>query len=67
MIAAETVHRRCFGVEIDPGYIDLALRRWMELTGCQAFLAETGETFKQVAKRRAIKLLPAPTGENANG
>ncbi len=60
LIAAETSQRRCFGVEIDPGYVDVALRRWMALTGEEAVLAATGEPFTEVATRRATKLLPPP-------
>ena len=63
LIAAETSQRRCFGVEIDSHYVDVALRRWMSLTGQDAVLAATGESFTQVAKRRATKLLPPPTKE----
>jgi len=60
LIAAETSQRRCFGVEIDPHYVDVALSRWMALTGQEVVLAATGETFAQVAERRAVKLLPPP-------
>jgi DNA modification methylase len=63
LIAAETSRRRCFGVEIDPGYVDVALRRWMALTGEEAVLATTGEPFTEVARRRATKLLPPPPKE----
>jgi DNA modification methylase len=67
LIAAETSRRRCLGVEIDPGYVDLALRRWMDLTGQDAILATSGEIYAAVAERRAVKLLPAPAGEDADG
>ncbi len=60
LIAAETSGRRCLGVEIDPTYVDVALRRWMALTGREAVHAATGETFSALAARRAVKLLPAP-------
>ncbi|WP_431300269.1 DNA modification methylase [Tabrizicola sp. BL-A-41-H6] len=60
LIAAETSGRRCLGVEIEPAYIDVALRRWMALTGREAVHAATGETFSDLAVRRAVKLLPAP-------
>ena len=63
LIAAETSQRRCFGVEIDPRYVDVALRRWMALTGEEVVLAATGEPFTQVALRRATKLLPQPVEE----
>ena len=32
-----------------PGYVDVALRRWMALTGEEAVLATTGEPFTEVA------------------
>lgn len=60
LIAAETVGRRCLGVEIEPRYVDIALRRWMALTGKEALHAATGETFSDLAVRRAVKLLPPP-------
>jgi DNA modification methylase len=66
LIAAETAHRRCIGVEIEPVYVDLAVRRWMNLTGREVFHAATGEPFETVAERRATKLLPAPDREGAD-
>lgn len=36
LIAAERQQRRCFAVELDPGYCDVAVRRWEEATGGQA-------------------------------
>ncbi|QFT92867.1 DNA adenine methyltransferase YhdJ [Roseovarius sp. THAF9] len=66
LIAAETAHRRCLGVEFEPVYVDVALRRWMSLTGREVRHAATGETFAQVAERRSIKLLPAPNEEEAD-
>ena len=33
IVAAETVGRVCHAVEIDPGYVDIAVRRWEALTG----------------------------------
>ncbi|HEY2011700.1 MAG TPA: DNA methyltransferase [Rhizomicrobium sp.] len=35
LIAAERVHRRLVGCEIDPGYVQLAIERWRDLTGDQ--------------------------------
>ncbi len=43
LIAAERVGRRFRGVEIDPGYVDVAIDRWCALTGGAPRL-ETGET-----------------------
>lgn len=33
MIAAERLGRRCYGMEIEPRYVDVAVRRWEEFTG----------------------------------
>ena len=52
LVAAEQVGRRCFGLDISPAYVDVALRRWMNLTNRQPVLAATGETFEEVADAR---------------
>jgi len=36
MIACEQIGRRCFGMEIEPRYVDLAVKRWEQFTGKQA-------------------------------
>lgn len=36
MIACERLGRRCFGLELDPRYCDVAVRRWEEYTGLKA-------------------------------
>jgi DNA modification methylase len=51
-IAAETTGRACHALEIDPGYVDVGVTRWMNFTGQEAMLAETGETFAAVKERR---------------
>ena len=54
LIAAETTGRVCFGVELNPAYVDVAVERWQSFTGQEALLAETGETFASIrAKRHA--------------
>jgi DNA modification methylase len=45
LIAAERVGRRCFGIEIDPAYVDTIIRRWQAFTGDTARHATTGEAF----------------------
>jgi DNA modification methylase len=47
ILAAERTGRRCYGVEIDPLYVDTAIERWQRMTGRQAQNAD-GETFAQV-------------------
>jgi DNA modification methylase len=45
LIAAERTGRICHGLEIDPAYVDAAIRRWQRHTGRDALLARTGYTF----------------------
>ncbi|MGE9010455.1 site-specific DNA-methyltransferase [Leptospira interrogans] len=51
LLAAEKVGRRAFGIEIDPLYVDVAIRRWQQFTKQDAVLERTGETFDEVAAR----------------
>jgi DNA modification methylase len=46
LIAAERAGRTCYGVEIDPLYVDTAVRRWQQHTGQQAVHAVTGKKFR---------------------
>jgi DNA modification methylase len=45
IIAAERTGRICHGIEIDPLYVDAAIRRWQRYTGDTAKHAETGQPF----------------------
>ena len=45
LIAAEKTGRVCFGLDLDPFYVDLAVRRWQAWTGEAAVDAVTGERF----------------------
>jgi DNA modification methylase len=40
-MAAERTGRICCGIEIDPLYVDVAIRRWSRLTGDRAIHAES--------------------------
>jgi DNA modification methylase len=53
LIAAQRTGRVCRGVEIDPLYVDLIIRRFEMETGENAVLMETGETREELAARRA--------------
>lgn len=50
LLAAERTGRRCYGIEIDPAYVDTAIRRWQHYTGEHARRADSGETFGQLAE-----------------
>jgi DNA modification methylase len=47
LIAAERTGRRGYGMDLDPRYVDTAIRRWQHFTGEPAILAGTGLTFTQ--------------------
>jgi DNA modification methylase len=49
LIAAERVGRVCRGIEIDPRYVDVAIRRWQRHTGDRAIHAATGRPFDDIA------------------
>ncbi len=49
IMAAEQTKRKACAVEIDPAYVDVAIRRWEAATGQQATLADSGATFAEVA------------------
>lgn len=47
VIAAERTGRRCYGLEIDPIYVDVIVRRWQAYTRQAARHAETGRSFAE--------------------
>lgn len=53
ILAAERAGRRAYGLEIDPLFVDAAVRRWQSFTKCDAVLKSSGETFDEVAPARA--------------
>ena len=52
LIAAEKLGRRCRAMEIQPAFVDVAVRRWEKATGKQVTLEGTGQTFACVAQER---------------
>lgn len=47
LIACEKQKRICHGIEIEPKYVDVAIRRWQDWTGKEAINQKTGATFNQ--------------------
>jgi DNA modification methylase len=47
ILAAERVGRSCYAIEIDPVYVDTAVKRWEKQTGKQAVRAASGKDFEQ--------------------
>src|SRR6478736_4741889 len=56
IIAAHKSRRRARAIELDPLYVDVAIRRWQSYTGQTAEMAVTGETFAEVEERRGDPL-----------
>jgi len=52
LIAAESIGRICLAIEIDPLYVDVAVRRWQAFTGRQATLVDGKRTFDAVGADR---------------
>ncbi len=54
VIAAERTGRRCYGLELDPVYVDTIVRRWQALTGGSAVHAATGRRFDDLARETEV-------------
>ncbi len=52
LLAAERCGREARGVELDPNYVDVCVRRWQQLTGDEAIHEETGLTFAELEAQR---------------
>lgn len=65
LLAAEKTGRRARLIELDPLYVDVAVRRWQVLTGKSAVLATTGESFDacQASRHAAV----SDNDQNAEG
>ena len=48
LIATETTGRVCYGIELNPAYVDVAVARWQNLTGCVALLEGDGRGFNEI-------------------
>jgi len=54
IIAAERTGRIARVIELDPLYVDVAIRRWKKITGVPARHATSGLNFEQVAAERDV-------------
>ena len=52
LIAAETTGRVCYGIELNPVYVDVAVERWQQFTGRKATLSGEGKTFDELRAER---------------
>ena len=58
LIAAERTGRKARALEIDPEYVDVAIKRWQKYSGKAATLGATGQSFEEVAEERVAIALP---------
>jgi len=56
IIAAEMTARACHALEINPGYVDVAIERWQTFCRGTARLQGTGESFAQIKQARAVEV-----------
>jgi DNA modification methylase len=52
LAAAELTERVCYGIELDPKYVDVVIQRWQTLSGKTATLEGDGRTFEEIAVER---------------
>ena len=52
VIAAASCGRRCYGIEIDPQYVDTIVRRWQAFAGEEARHASSGKAFKELEEAK---------------
>lgn len=62
ILAAEKTGRRGRGIEYEPAYVDVIIRRWQEFTGRGAIHAETGLTFEDREDERRLLVPSASSG-----
>jgi len=52
LAAAEVSQRVCYGIELDPKYVDVIVQRWEQLAGKKATLDGDGRTFEEITQQR---------------
>jgi DNA modification methylase len=52
LIAAELTGRKCYGIELDPKYVDVICQRFINFSGRPVVLESTGQSFEQVKADR---------------
>lgn len=55
LIAAEESGRICYGIELEPKYVDTAIRRWQEITGKEAIHMQSGEKYNALLIQKQNK------------
>lgn len=63
LIAAETTGRACYGMELNPLYVDIAVRRLEAFVGKKAVLLGDGRTHDEIAAARGVRAAAAGGGD----
>lgn len=64
LIAAQQTGRRGYGIELDPIYCDVILRRMKLVCGLAARLGEDGPSFEEVARSREMQAQPSDSARD---
>jgi DNA modification methylase len=52
LAAAESTQRVCYGMELDPKFMDVIVQRWQGMTGKKAVLDSDGRTYAEISAER---------------
>ncbi|MBX6382092.1 MAG: site-specific DNA-methyltransferase [Microbispora sp.] len=55
LIACQITGRCCHAIELNPAYVDVAVKRWQDFTGQAAVLEGDGRTFAEIEAERVKK------------
>jgi DNA modification methylase len=53
LAAAQATQRVCYGIELDPKFMDVIVQRWQGMTGKKAILDGDGRTYAEISAERA--------------
>jgi len=67
LAAAEVTERVCYGIELDPKYVDVVVQRWQQVTGKKATLDGDECTFEAIAEQRPGRSGETPATEQTGG
>src|SRR3954463_2148995 len=65
LIAAEKTGRTCIGIDVDPAYVEVAIRRWQKHTGRDAIHVLTGLTFNEYVQCKRAECLATQAAPDA--
>lgn len=55
LLAAQRTGRTCHAMELDPRYVDIAIRRFQKMTGLKATHVASGQTFEQLEAQHVVR------------